>query len=106
MVSFILVGIAAGPSSIGLLQGVHEVEVVAEIGVILLLFTIDLEFSFSTLLQIKKNVFVGGLFQVAASILATVFLFLLFTDYSVDSLIFIGFFVSLSSTVIVMKLYQ
>mgnify|MGYP000099499721 CR=1 FL=1 len=106
LVSFILVGIAAGPNGFGLIQAEHEVELVAEIGVILLLFTIGLEFSFNKLIQIKRNVFVGGTFQVFSTIVVSMLLLSFFTGYSINSLVFIGFFISLSSTAIVMKLFQ
>ena len=48
VVGFLLTGILAGPYGFGLISAVHEVEVLAEIGVILLLFTIGIEFSFKS----------------------------------------------------------
>ncbi len=104
-VGFILTGILAGPHLLGLVKAVHEVEMLAEIGVILLLFTIGVEFSFANLLQIRQSVLVAGPIQVAATCLAGVFLALQF-GMSMSEAVFIGFLLSLSSTAIVLKLLQ
>ena len=104
-VGFILTGILAGPHLLGLVKAIHEVEMLAEIGVILLLFTIGVEFSFANLLQIRQSVLVAGPIQVAATCLAGVFLALQF-GMSNSEAVFIGFLLSLSSTAIVLKLLQ
>ncbi|MBW1847414.1 MAG: cation:proton antiporter, partial [Deltaproteobacteria bacterium] len=56
IVGFLLTGILAGPYGLGLVKAVHEVEVLAEVGVVLLLFTIGMEFSLEKLLKIKKSI--------------------------------------------------
>ncbi|MBW1859179.1 MAG: cation:proton antiporter, partial [Deltaproteobacteria bacterium] len=45
IVGFLLTGILTGPYGLGLVKAVHEVEILAEVGVVLLLFTIGIEFS-------------------------------------------------------------
>jgi CPA2 family monovalent cation:H+ antiporter-2 len=77
----------------------------AEIGVVLLLFTIGLEFSMKNLWQLKRSVLIGGSFQVFGTLLAT-FLIARMLDQDVGRSIFLGFLVSLSSTAIVLKLLQ
>jgi len=77
----------------------------ADIGVILLLFTIGVEFSFANLLQIRQSVLVAGPIQVAATCLAGLFLSLL-VGKTMGEAVFIGFLLSLSSTAIVLKLLQ
>ncbi len=77
IVGFILTGVLSGPQVLGLIQAVHEVEILAEIGVILLLFTIGIEFSFANLLQLRRSVLLGGPFQVGL----TVLVFLLLARY-------------------------
>ena len=104
-VGFILTGIIAGPHLLGLVTAIHEVEMLAEIGVILLLFTIGVEFSFANLLQIRQSVLVAGPIQVAATCLTGMFFALQF-GRTIGEAIFIGFLVSLSSTAIVLKLLQ
>ncbi|NMC27132.1 MAG: potassium transporter KefB, partial [Syntrophomonadaceae bacterium] len=54
VVGLLLTGVLAGPNGLGLVKGVHNVETMAELGVILLLFTIGIEFSIGKLLQMKK----------------------------------------------------
>ena len=66
-VGFILTGILTGPDVLALVQAVHEVEILAEVGVILLLFAIGVEFSLADLLNIRRSVLVGGPLQVAAT---------------------------------------
>ena len=74
VVGFLLTGIFVGPYGLGLVKGIHEVEILSEIGVVLLLFTIGIEFSLDRLLQIKKTVLVGGPLQVLLTSLAAFFL--------------------------------
>src|SRR4030066_1080981 len=93
-VGFILTGILAGPHLLGLVRAVHEVEMLAEIGVILLLFTIGVEFSFANLLQIRQSVLVAGPIQVAATCLAGLVLALQLGK-TMGEAGFIGFLVSL-----------
>ncbi len=69
IVGFLVTGILAGPQGLGLVHAVDQVSVLAEIGVILLLFTIGLEVSLKDLLKIKKYVLIGGSLQVALTIL-------------------------------------
>jgi CPA2 family monovalent cation:H+ antiporter-2 len=57
-------GALLGPFGLGLVHSVHAIEVLAEVGVVLLLFTIGLEFSLSRLRDILKQVALGGFFQV------------------------------------------
>ncbi|MBN2397612.1 MAG: cation:proton antiporter [Deltaproteobacteria bacterium] len=105
IVGFFLTGILAGPHGLGLVQAVHEVEFFAEVGVVLLLFTIGIEFSLNRLLQIKKLVLVGGVLQVSLTALA-VFAVARQAAQPVGESIFMGFLVALSSTAIVLKLTQ
>lgn len=105
IVGFLLTGVLAGPHGFGLIGAVHEVEVLAEIGVVLLLFTIGLEFSMKSLWQLKRSVLIGGSFQVFATLLIT-FLIARMLGQDVGKSIFLGFLVSLSSTAIVLKLLQ
>ena len=97
VVGLLLTGILAGPHGFGLIGAIHEVEVLAEIGVIFLLFTIGIEFSFKKLIEIKKQVVVGGSLQVGLTILA-VFVIARLIGLSPPEAFFYGFLMSLSST--------
>lgn len=105
IVGFLLTGILAGPHGLGLVRAVHEVEVLADIGVVLLLFTIGIEFSFKNLLRIKKPVLMGGAVQVGLTVAAVASLST-FAGHAPGPSIFFGFLVSLSSTAIVLRLMQ
>ncbi|MEK6645466.1 MAG: cation:proton antiporter [Candidatus Firestonebacteria bacterium] len=101
LVGFLATGIFLGPSGIKLIADVSGVEILAEIGIALLLFTIGLQFSFVELAQMRKS-FIAGILQIVATVLATTAISF-FITHNVALSIFIGFLVSLSSTAIVMK---
>jgi len=105
IVGFLLTGILAGPYGLGLVKAVHEVEILAEVGVVLLLFTIGIEFSLKKLLQIKKPVLMGGSIQVLLTLLIT-FIIARQLGQPIGKSIFIGFLIALSSTAIVLRLLQ
>ena len=105
VVGFLLTGMFVGPYGFGLVKAVHEVEILAEIGIVLLLFTIGIEFSLKKLLQIRKSVLMGGSLQVLLTFLATLFIARRFGQ-AFGEAVFIGFLVALSSTAIVLKLIQ
>jgi CPA2 family monovalent cation:H+ antiporter-2 len=109
VVGFILTGVVAGPNGLSLISAPEEVEAIAEIGVVLLLFTIGMEFSLKDMARIKKPMFLGGSAQVAATTLG-VFLAVRYlgfsTGFSDGQAVFAGFVVSLSSTAVVLKLLQ
>jgi len=105
IVGFLISGLLAGPHGLGLIGAVKEVETLAEVGVVLLLFTIGIELSFAKLLKIRKSVLVGGSIQVLLTILVT-FVVARQMGYSLGVSIFLGFLISLSSTAIVLKLIQ
>jgi CPA2 family monovalent cation:H+ antiporter-2 len=105
IIGFLLTGALAGPFGFSLVNASQTVEVFSEIGVILLLFVIGLEFSLKSLLSIKKAVFVGGALQVVLTVLAT-YLASTLLGFDWNVAVFIGFLFSLSSTAIVLKLLQ
>ncbi len=104
-VGLLITGIIGSPHGLGLIGSVHEVEILAEIGVVLLLFTIGIEFSMENLLRVKRSVLIGGTVQVFLAITAA-FLISFKAGLSVPQSVFAGFLVSLSSTAIVLKIYQ
>jgi monovalent cation:H+ antiporter-2, CPA2 family len=61
ILGYVLGGILVGPFTPGpTITDVHEFEILAEIGVILLMYSIGLEFSFADLLRVKWVAIVGG----------------------------------------------
>lgn len=104
IVGFILTGTIIGPYALGLIRDLHAVESLAEIGVVLLLFTIGLEFSLQSLLKMKSLVFGAGFAQVMSTTAVVTFVGLLWgVDF--NTALFWGFLLALSSTAIVLKSY-
>ncbi|MDD3894620.1 MAG: cation:proton antiporter [Syntrophomonadaceae bacterium] len=102
IVGFLLTGIIAGPHGLALIKSPEQVQSIAELGVILLLFSIGLEFSFKSLINIGKTVLLGGTLQVGLTIAATFGIAFAF-GLPANQALFLGFLVSLSSTAIVLK---
>lgn len=98
----LFVGALAGPAGLRLVNAVEEIETLAEIGVVLLLFTIGLEFSLGQLKTIFRQVALGGLLQVGLTTLVVMGAAMALGE-SASEAIFWGFVVSLSSTAIVLR---
>lgn len=105
ILGFLITGILAGPHGLNLVKVSHEVELLSEIGIIFLLFVIGIEFSLKGLISIRKTVLVGGFIQVVGTIAVTTF-FAWQADIPLNSAIFLGFLIALSSTAIVLKMLQ
>jgi CPA2 family monovalent cation:H+ antiporter-2 len=105
IIGYMLTGVVIGPSGLGVIGDVPAVETLAEIGVVLLLFTIGLEFSLEKLLAMQRVVFLGGGMQVGVTIVAAMLLAHWGVGLAWPSAIFVGFLVALSSTAIVLKTY-
>ena len=105
IIGFILSGVLIGPSGLGLIQNLEEIHLWAEIGVILLLFTIGIEFSPAQLSRLKRIALLGGTFQILATAL-TVTLCLKILGWDLGRGIFWGLVIALSSTAVVLSLLQ
>jgi len=105
ILGFIIAGIIIGPHGLSLVKAVEQVELISEIGVILLLFVIGMELSLKQLMNIRKTVFIGGSIQVGLTILVAGGTYYLLGNSWGES-VFIGFLFSLSSTAIVLKVFQ
>jgi CPA2 family monovalent cation:H+ antiporter-2 len=105
IVGYLMTGVLIGPHGLGLIGAAREVEILAEIGVVLLLFTVGLAFSLRGLLQIRRSVLMGGSLQVLLTLTAA-FVLARQIGRTFGESIFIGFLLSLSSTAIVLSLLQ
>lgn len=103
IVGFLVAGAAIGPNGFELVEDVELVEQAAELGVILLLFTIGIEFSLERLRQLAALILGGGAIQVGLTT-AVVAGLLLLVDTDWQTSVYTGLLVSLSSTAIVLKL--
>ena len=105
ILGFLITGLIIGPYGFSLIQSQEQIEVLSEIGVILLLFVIGMELTVKQLSSIKRTVFYGGFMQVGLTITITSIIFL-FLDFPWQQAVFVGFLFSLSSTAIVLKILQ
>jgi len=105
IVGFIITGLLIGPHGLAVVKSVDEVEILADIGIVLLLFTIGIEFSVKKLLHIKKSAILGGSLQVFITILVTFFIARQL-GFQFDVSVFLGFLIALSSTAIVLTILQ
>jgi monovalent cation:H+ antiporter-2, CPA2 family len=96
-------GIIIGPFGFGLVHDSNAIDTLANVGVVLLLFAIGLEFSIKELLKLGKISILGGLAQILLTA-AICFALGLTLHISVTGSIFFGFIISLSSTMVVLKL--
>jgi monovalent cation:H+ antiporter-2, CPA2 family len=102
VVGFLLTGVLIGPGGLSLIRDSAAIDVLAEIGVVMLLFMIGLEFTPERLKRIQRNFWLGGGLQVVLTIAAASLLFF-FAGVPDREALFFGFLVSLSSTAVVLK---
>lgn len=105
IVGLLLTGVLCGPSALGIVSDQHAIELLSEIGVVLLMFTIGMELSGEALARLLKPIFIGGTGQVLLAVLAFTGIGMLRGGTWQES-IMMGFLVALSSTAIVMNLLQ
>ena len=103
IVAMMVAGIVAGPSGLRVIATAAEVEMLAELGIVLLLFTVGLDFSLAAVRQIWRTIVIAGTLQIVVTAAVCTAVVLLIVDASVQLAIFIGLFVALSSTAIVLK---
>jgi CPA2 family monovalent cation:H+ antiporter-2 len=105
VVGFFVTGILVGPHGMGLVSASHEVEVLAEIGVVALLFAVGIECSLNTLWRIRRTVLMGGSLQMGGTALIVGAACMLL-GLPLGQSFFFGLLAAVSSTVIVLRLLQ
>lgn len=107
IVGYLLAGVLIGPGVLQLAgEGQEEaIQVLAEVGVVFLLFTIGLKLSLKEIVEMKGIVLGIGTIQVAASI-GFAALIALALGTSLPRAIFYGFLIAMSSTAVVLKLFE
>lgn len=104
-VGFLITGILSGPYGLGFVKNIEDVQTLADIGIILLLFTIGLEFSLSKIFLYKRYFLLGGALQVLLTVTAGWLLAEVFHQTHRAAL-FWGFLLALSSTAIVLRSFE
>jgi CPA2 family monovalent cation:H+ antiporter-2 len=104
LVGYVAAGILVGPNTAGpTVVQVRDIELLAEIGVALLLFSLGLEISLADLGPVKKVALVGGPIQIALVCLITSLAAQQWLGLGVVESIWLGAIVSVSSTMVVLK---
>lgn len=99
---YIIAGVVVGPGALGLVRDVHEVELLAEVGVVLLLFGIGLELSLDRIRRLWRAIVFGGTIQVTATVAVAAGLALL-AGLTPGQSLFLGFVGAVSSTAVVLR---
>jgi len=102
ILGYLLGGIAVGPYGLGWVQEPATIESLANVGVILLLFTLGLEFSFKELLRVGKIAIFGGIAQILLTTGAGMAIGKVL-GFDMLQAVFFGYLIALSSTMIVLK---
>src|SRR6478609_9163095 len=99
---FLVAGALIGPHGLNLISDIATVQVLAEIGIVLLLFTIGIEFSLVQLASLRRLILIAAPIQVGG-VIAIAWVGGTLTGLPTPQAIFWGFLLSLSSTAIVLK---
>ncbi|MEA5443806.1 cation:proton antiporter [Cyanobium gracile] len=104
-IGLLLAGVLAGPDALALVRSPHDIELLAEVGVVLLLFVVGLEISVADVSRLRREFIIGGSLQffgtAAVSALA-----LLPMGMNLPQAGYIGCVVALSSTAVVLRMLQ
>ena len=103
IVALIAAGVVAGPAGVGLMRSPEDVDLMAEIGVALLLFTAGLEFSIEEVRRTWRTIVPGAAGQVGMTVLVAAVVILLTAGGTMTRAGVIGLFITLSSTAVVLR---
>ena len=102
LLGYLIAGIIIGPNALGLISSADNINILATIGVVLLLFTLGIEFSFRELKRIRNIGIFGGISQIVVTTALGMFVALYLLDQSLYEAIVFGFLIALSSTMVVL----
>jgi CPA2 family monovalent cation:H+ antiporter-2 len=105
LVGYVLAGVAVGPHTGGpTVVQIHDIELLAEIGVALLLFTLGLEVSFRELRPVRRIALLGGPLQIISVCLVGALAVFYGLHLSATESVWFGAMISVSSTMVVVKM--
>ncbi|MFS8822464.1 cation:proton antiporter [Synechococcus sp. W60.2] len=103
LLGYLLAGILVGPTGLGWIKELVQVETLAQFGVTFLLFSLGVEFSLKELRQVRGIAIGGGALQIGLTIAITAALAVASGWLTPVQGIFLGAVLSLSSTAVVLK---
>ncbi len=104
-VGYILAGVLLGPSALALVESRAQIDALADLGVLLLLFVIGMELPLRLFFRLWRLALLATLMQIAAAMLLTVLLARLFA-WDLGMALVLGFVVALSSTAVAIKILE
>ncbi len=104
-VGYILAGLLLGPTALGLVEDREQIDIIAELGVLMLLFVIGMELSIRLFLRLWKFVLLATALQILAAGGITLLLSNVF-GWGLGMAVLLGFVVALSSTAIGIKMLE
>ena len=103
MVGYILAGLVLGPAGVGFMPHVDAVPLIAEFGVLFLLFFIGMEISLKAFIANLRPAVLTVIGQLVVALLATM-LFGALLDWRFEQVVLLAFVVTMSSTAVALKL--
>src|SRR6185295_11741392 len=104
LVGYIAAGVVIGPYTAGpTVAQIHDIELLAEIGVALLLFSLGLEISLRDLMPVRRIALLGGTIQVVLTAALGAWAATTFLAMNSTEALWFGSAISLSSTMLVLK---
>ena len=100
LVGYILAGVVLGPSGFGAVDDRDQINLLAELGVLMLLFLIGMELSLRAIKTVWRIALFGTLLQIGATTLVMLLLSLVF-GWTIEIAMLLGFVIALSSTAVV-----
>ncbi len=105
LVGYIIVGLILSPSVLGVVKGQEEVSLLAELGILLLLFIVGMEIDLKSFKSVSKLSIITCATQIGFGLLAMGILGAVF-DWPINRSILLGFAVALSSTAVALKILE
>lgn len=99
---YLLAGLVIGPHGLHLIATSDETRFLAELGIVFLMFMVGLEFSFSAMIAVRRDVFVAGSLQVGLTVLIVAGIAML-RGVGLPTAVLLGGGVAMSSTAITLK---
>lgn len=105
ILGYILAGVFLGPSGLAFVQSRDQVGILAELGVLMLLFVVGMELSLRTFKRVWIVTTACTVLQIAGGVLIS-FILSSILGWSLGLSLLLGFVVSLSSTAVVVKMLE
>ncbi len=105
LVGYIMAGVLLGPSALAVVENREQIDVLAELGVLMLLFIFGMELSLRSFRRIWRLALMVVTFQVSASVGAMLLMSVAF-GWPLGLAVLLGFVIALSSTAVAIKILE